>query len=344
MPPLALPPSTVFPLTEAQLVSLFMQSFAFGVHAVVFAVCIHRWFSRFKMAGLNTKSWPWVVVATALFIIGAVDVSLNLSHNVVAFVFFKGFGGATFQFEIVSFWINIVRSVLYSLNVMISDAALIYRCWIVCAHWKPRRWVVIALPCLLWLGATICASADVFYVATLDIMSSIPHEKTLRPYLFATYLLSLLLNISVTGLIVYRMWSLNKKISSLTKQRRNGSERLKTVNRIFLESALLYTLSVVISAVLEMVSNDAFYSITSVNVELGGITFDLIIIRTWTAIAREDSRTFVESFIMEPPPALPLLDFRGSGSFTLPPPSRISFAAPSELGSYRTDVSKSRRF
>ncbi|TFY54371.1 hypothetical protein EVJ58_g8906 [Rhodofomes roseus] len=272
MPPLALPPSTVFPLTEAQLVSLFMQSFAFGVHAVVFAVCIHRWFSRFKMAGLNTKSWPWVVVATALFIIGAVDVSLNLSHNVVAFVFFKGFGGATFQFEIVSFWINIVRSVLYSLNVMISDAAL------------------------------------------------------------------------VGGLIVYRMWSLNKKISSLTKQRRNGSERLKTVNRIFLESALLYTLSVVISAVLEMVSNDAFYSITSVNVELGGITFDLIIIRTWTAIAREDSRTFVESFIMEPPPALPLLDFRGSGSFTLPPPSRISFAAPSELGSYRTDVSKSRRF
>ncbi|KAH9928188.1 uncharacterized protein B0H18DRAFT_1210442 [Fomitopsis serialis] len=337
-PPMRRPP--IFPITEAQLVSLFMQSFAFGVHALVFAVCMHRWFCRFQIAGLGTKSWPWMVVATSLFILGGVDVSLNLYDNIIAFVFFKRPGGADLQFETISNWINIVRSVLYFLVAMLSDAALIYRCWIVYAHWKPR-WAVIVLPTLLWLGAIVCATVDVYYVSTLHKLATIPHEKTLRPYLFATYLMSLLLNFLVTGLIVYRMRALSKQTSSFIRQQRWN--RLKTVSRIFMESALMYTLSVVISAVMEMISNDAFYGTTDVSVELAGIAFDLIIIRLWTENTREESRTITESFIMEPPPARPRLNSLGHYQLRFPPPpSRVSFAH-SERGSVHTNISKVRR-
>lgn len=93
-----------FPIAEAELVALFMQSIAFGAHAVTFVLCMHRWFRRSKMPGLNSKSWPWAFVAVTLFIIGAMDVVFNLG----AFVF-RGPAGASSHCRMISGWISIVR-------------------------------------------------------------------------------------------------------------------------------------------------------------------------------------------------------------------------------------------
>ncbi|KZT69779.1 hypothetical protein DAEQUDRAFT_709506 [Daedalea quercina L-15889] len=333
-------PKPQFTIAEAQLVSLFMQSFAFGIHAVVFAICMHRWFRRSKMPGLNTKPWPWVFIAITLFIIGAGDVALNLYHNLSAFVLFKGRGGASFQFRIISDWINIVRTVLYFLNATLSDAALIYRCWIVYANWK-LRWVVVIIPSLLWIGATTCAIVDVYCLSTLHKLVTIPHDVALRPYLFAAYSSSLVLNCLVTGLIVHRMWKLNKQTSTFTRQQRfNGTERLKYINRIFVQSALLYTVSVGISVILEMASNDAFYGTTDVSVELAGITFDLIIIRTWTETPRERSAAFtgIDSFMVSEAhaPLRPRFDFLANDPFRAPSPIRTSTCQSDRVSIYTT--------
>ena len=102
-------PVPPFPITEAQLVSLFMQSITFGIHLVVFAICIHRWFRRSQLPGFHTNPWPWVVIATALFAVGMADVSLNLHNNLVAFVFYRGRGGANLQLRVVSDWVSVVR-------------------------------------------------------------------------------------------------------------------------------------------------------------------------------------------------------------------------------------------
>ncbi|EPS99047.1 hypothetical protein FOMPIDRAFT_1092322, partial [Fomitopsis schrenkii] len=266
-----------FPIAEAELVALFMQSIAFGAHAVTFVLCMHRWFRRSKMPGLNSKSWPWAFVAVTLFIIGAMDVVFNLG----AFVF-RGPAGASSHCRMISGWISIVRTVLCFTNGLVSDAALIYRCWIVYANWRPR-WAVVLVPSLLWLGSAISAIIDVYLMSTLHNNTPIPSDKSLRPYLFAAYIMSLLLNITVTSLIVYRMWKMNKQASSFTRQLRlNGTERLKAINRIFIESALLYTLSIAISVIMEIICNNALYATTGASVEIAGITFDLIIIRTWT--------------------------------------------------------------
>ena len=108
-------PVPPFPIAEAQLVSLFMQSITFGVHLVVFSICLHRWFCRSQLPGFHTSPWPWVVVATALFAIGMADVSLNLHNNLVAFAIHRSQNGPNFQLRNVSGWVNVVRvSFLYS--------------------------------------------------------------------------------------------------------------------------------------------------------------------------------------------------------------------------------------
>lgn len=74
----------------------------------------------------------------------------------------------------------------------------IYRCWIVYAKWKPR-WTVVLIPSLLWVGSATSAIMDVYHMSTLHNRIPIPRETTLRPYLFATYIMSLLLNTTVTS-------------------------------------------------------------------------------------------------------------------------------------------------
>lgn len=75
----------------------------------------------------------------------------------------------------------------------------------------------------------------------------------------------MLTSLGCTGSIVYRMCRMNKQASSFTKQLRwSAITRLKTINLIFVESALLYTFSVAVSLAMESIRNNAFYATTGV--------------------------------------------------------------------------------
>lgn len=239
---------------------------------------------------------------------------------------------------------------------------------------------MVLVPSLLWLGSAISAIIDVYLMSTLHNNTPIPSDKSLRPYLFAAYIMSLLLNITVTsrygclirpsrmltafpcaGLIVYRMWKMNKQASSFTRQLRlNGTERLKAINRIFIESALLYTLSIAISVIMEIICNNALYATTGAvsrliffhrhlslthpqSVEIAGITFDLIIIRTWTGPPppSRPSAIYQETESLRPasPYRLPNLDFLNDDPFSKLPLGRSSYC-PSEQGSLFTNDSR----
>ena len=81
-----------------------------------------------------------------------------------------------------------------------SDLRQLCRCWIVYAGFR-KRWCIVALPFLLWLGATACAAMDIVLLSTLHLFASIPTTMELRPYLTAYYVLTLTLNALTTGML-----------------------------------------------------------------------------------------------------------------------------------------------
>lgn len=97
-----------FPISEAQLVALFAEGVAYGMHAVTFAICMWTWVHRSK-ASRSARSWPWMSIAIALFLVGTLDVSFNLYHNIIAFCLYTGPGGAEGEFEMLSNWVNVLR-------------------------------------------------------------------------------------------------------------------------------------------------------------------------------------------------------------------------------------------
>ncbi|TFY68961.1 hypothetical protein EVJ58_g701 [Rhodofomes roseus] len=287
-----------FPISEAQLVALFAESIAYGMHVVTFAFCMYSWVHRSK-ASQSARSWPWMSIAIALFIVGTLDVSFNLYHNIIAFILYTGPGGANGEFEKLSNWVNVMRSVWARLCALISDAALIYRCWVVYSP-SARRWSVVAFPILLWLGVAACAFMDVFYLCTLHLNTSIPLATGLRPWLYAYFSITLALNVLTTGMIVHPLWKTRKLTSEYFKLRSRKRDRLKGLIRIFIESALLYTLSVAISVIMEMVQSNGYYPVTDVSAQLAGFTFDLIIIRIWRGVSTEQTRAFADSMSKSP--------------------------------------------
>ena len=131
-----------FPIAEAQLTALFMQSTVYGIHVVTFAMCMYTWFGCHPTLRASNRL-PWMVVAIALFLVGTIDVSFNFYHNLIAFIFFTGTSGANGEFEDLSNWVNVMRvsmgafltsfiirqahvqSVWFCLQALISDATLV---------------------------------------------------------------------------------------------------------------------------------------------------------------------------------------------------------------------------
>ncbi|KZT70948.1 hypothetical protein DAEQUDRAFT_688311 [Daedalea quercina L-15889] len=280
-------------IAEAQLTALFMQSVTYGVHMVTFAACMYTWLHRSPTA---SKSWVWMVTAVALFGIGTCDVAFNLYHNIMAFILYMGPGGANAVFDHSSNWVNVMRSVWLYLSALISDAVLIYRCWIVYANVRHRAIMGIAT-ILLWLACVSFAIAIIYYLSTVGAYASIPMIPELRPFQEAFFVTTLMVNLITTGLIIRRLWKVHKCTASAFTRSRRLQTRLGygKIILIFIESALLYTATIVVCVVVVFAGSIAAYGVTDVALEVAGIAFDLITIRIWMGVSTEQTQAFANT-------------------------------------------------
>jgi len=170
-----------------------LNTSTYGIHIVTFTMCVWSFLNRSSDPRLGKPVvWLWLLVAISLFVVGTVDVSFNLYHNMITFVFYAGPGGAEDAFEELSTWLNVIRGVWKYVVGFISDAALLYRCWIICN----RNWGSIALSLLLWFSALACAAVDLYLMCTLETMSSIPDERKIRPFLIAYFTTALAISLA----------------------------------------------------------------------------------------------------------------------------------------------------
>ncbi|KAH9913021.1 uncharacterized protein B0H18DRAFT_218602 [Fomitopsis serialis] len=89
----------------------------------------------------------------------------------------------------------------------------------------------------------------------------------------------------------------HKRTSSFFTRSWRGPSRLSfaDVTLIIIESALLYTTTVIICVVLDLANSNAYYGATDVSLEVAGISFDLIIIRIWTGVSTEQTQAFTDT-------------------------------------------------
>lgn len=101
-------------IAEGQLIALFMQSIAYGVHLVTFVICVSTLLDRpnGRLHLMSSAYGPWLLIAIALFVVGTIDVSFTFYHSLVAFIFYTGQGGAARVFDDISNWVNVMKVII----------------------------------------------------------------------------------------------------------------------------------------------------------------------------------------------------------------------------------------
>ncbi|TFY76644.1 hypothetical protein EWM64_g7368 [Hericium alpestre] len=245
---------TAFPLDEAHIIVLFLQSLFYGIYLITFVQCINvLWFNR-RRKGVP---WPFTIVLLLLFIFATLDLALSLRFVLIAFIWYKGPGGATQEFLDVSSWVNVMQTVCYTAQTSIADAMLIYRCYIIYGR---SRTIVSGL-CLLWVACIGCEIAICYFEITLKRHADLG-AHVLRPFIISVLAITLVLNLIATFLI--------KPL---------GGPPLHRAIRIVVESGAMYTASVLVFTVTYLANNYSQYPVSDSIVEIIGIAFNLIIIR-----------------------------------------------------------------
>ncbi|KAJ7749572.1 hypothetical protein DFH07DRAFT_555271 [Mycena maculata] len=268
-----------FPITEAQLVGLFLESVFWGFYLVTLVLCLRTLLfnANLEFKRPNTLTWTMLSVTVLMGTFATVDVATGLLHNTQAFVLYKGQGGATQEFSNISDWVNIIRTVDTLVQTLLGDGMLIYRCWVVYG----RSWRVVAFSILLWCGAAGCTGMVLHLEGTLRSNALIT-SGSLHPPITSFWLLTITLNLLTTGLLVFKIWRVDRENARFTFQTTSAQYQpstLRKVMRIIIESGLMYTVVAFLVFITYIFNSYSVYPTSDVEVQIVGIAFNLILIR-----------------------------------------------------------------
>ncbi|KAF9255671.1 hypothetical protein L218DRAFT_1008306 [Marasmius fiardii PR-910] len=251
--------AVTFEITAAQIVALFMESILYGIYLI------------------EKQYWILLVFALLLGLVATNDVAFGLRHSLDAFAYYKGPGGAVEELQDISYWVSVMKTVDNIAQTFIGDAMLLFRCYIV----YERSWKVIIVPVILWIGGTVTGVLLIYTFATLKAPAFISTTNA-QPYGDTAIGISLAINVVTTGLIVWRIWSIDKQNTSVMTNdtdMRARSSKLRRVVRILIDSAGLYTIATIIFVITYVTGSNASYPTSDCLVQIIGISFNLIIIR-----------------------------------------------------------------
>ncbi|KAJ3980986.1 hypothetical protein F5890DRAFT_1418558 [Lentinula detonsa] len=299
-----------FPVDTAQIVALFMESVTYGVFLTTFMMCLHGLLysptHRFHLKPYFKVNYRMLIAAYLMFIFASLDVAFGLCHNINAFVTMNGNGlngpeNAEKVFGDMGNWLNVMKFVDYVVQTFVGDTILIYRCYLV---WD-RTWYVIIPSVLLCLAETVCGCMVAVIEASPQSGGSL-NSSTISPFITSMLSITLATTILTTSLIVYRLWNVQSHSQTLLHFQQERKLDFGHSIYIMVESGLLYTLSLVILFAVYITSSNAELGVSDSVVQIIGITFNMIIIRTSRVSSRTQSTapgpTTIHSEASQPPP------------------------------------------
>ncbi|KAG7443368.1 uncharacterized protein BT62DRAFT_327696 [Guyanagaster necrorhizus] len=134
-------------------------------------------------------------------------------------------------------YLRILRSVGSSLNIVIADCIIIWRCWVV---WE-YDWKVTALPLLLTASGIFCGIELDIHQYRVSLIDDVQ-----KKWAVATITMTLVVNVLCTVLIIARIVLVIGKQRGVFRSIRD----YRSIIEILVESAALYTLSYMVLAAL----------------------------------------------------------------------------------------------
>ncbi|KIL56988.1 hypothetical protein M378DRAFT_16570 [Amanita muscaria Koide BX008] len=258
--------------SEISVIVTFVQAILYGFYIATLLLCI-RWL-LYDDEGWSLRkrvSWPMVVVATIIFLFSTTSLGTSLWRTIAAII-----GGD----KVMAQRLNLVNGAMENATIVVVDAVLIYRCWVVYV----KSWRMILPLLVLWL-------ADIIFA----ILFLAEHAGWTPQLWIGFYACNIIINIYATTAIIYRII---RVVEGTGKNPRRGA--LFTTARILIESGLLYTSASILNLIAGFLGQDPKYDLLSfiadiVNFSMAGIAFNLILIRVRQEGASRSGSSYTDS-------------------------------------------------
>ncbi|KAJ7887345.1 hypothetical protein B0H14DRAFT_2696261, partial [Mycena olivaceomarginata] len=268
-------------LSEAQLLGNWFETLTYGMYFVTCGFCARKLLCIGpEDRGRRPSEIRWFIlsVGITLFVVATFDVVIGLLHNLQAFAFYTGGGGAAKELSDISGWINVARTVAQVIQMILGDFVLVYRCYIVYS----RRWKVLIPSLILYIGGVAIA------IKLVEAQASLKHEETtmnssdIRPWTETLFCITAVQNTLTTGLLIWRIWRVEREIEKLRANTSGttNNQPFRKVTRIIAESGFAYTLMVFLTFVVNACNSNLIYPFANSTLQATGIAFNVIIIRT----------------------------------------------------------------
>ncbi|KAL9710431.1 hypothetical protein Ac2012v2_8384 [Leucoagaricus gongylophorus] len=264
-----------FPITTAQLLGNFCETLFFGIYLATCTSCVRiffdAWTEKEERWGRSRKiRWMMTTTALTLFVICTFDTALGLLHNVRAFV---DSSEPAQEFQKVSSWINLTRSVNQVVSMIIGDFILVFRCWIV----NGRQWPIIIPSLALYIAGLVIA-------AKLIEIHANPHQEVdqITAWWLSFLAITAVQNTLTSVVMIWRIWRVEKQTETFLNQIESVYQpyRLRQVIQIIAESGAFYTTCVVVTFVVSAIKSNALFPTSDMTLIMTGITFNLILVRS----------------------------------------------------------------
>ncbi|KAJ7746307.1 hypothetical protein B0H16DRAFT_1556963 [Mycena metata] len=226
----------------ARLIALFVSCVLYGILLTTFVPCLRSLLfsasQKFQLKPRRKIKFPILAASILMFLVSTFSAVLSMQDVIDAFIDYSGPGGAL-QFytgTLDSGWKHWMLAVEDTVQVILGDGLLIYRCYVL----YDRSWRAIAVPFVTWVALIAMSITSSYYESILAPGKSL-NDPSVLPFLSATLLLTFATSVITTYLIIRRLCTVANLPGSLVP---HVFTRIAT---IFFETGLIYTLSIIAS-------------------------------------------------------------------------------------------------
>ncbi|KAJ6577505.1 hypothetical protein B0H19DRAFT_1252845 [Mycena capillaripes] len=260
----------------ARLIALFVSCVLYGILLTTFVPCLRSLLfsasQKFQVKSRHEIKFPILAATVLMFLVSSFSAVLSMQGVIDGFIDYDGPGGALEFYETVNGgWKHWMVAVEDSVQVIVGDALLIYRCYVL----YNRNWCAIAVPAMAWLALVVMSITSTYHEANLSAGKSL-NDSSVLPFLSTTLLLTFMTSIITTYLILRRLFRIDQQPHLRGVIRPHLLTRIAT---IFLETGLIYTLSVVASLGVYLTGSRLEYVAALAMIHIGPITCNLLLIR-----------------------------------------------------------------
>ncbi|KAG1850809.1 hypothetical protein DFJ58DRAFT_793152 [Suillus subalutaceus] len=259
------------PLDTAAIFSTTMEGILYGFSVLMFMGTIWALTYKQHMKDINR---PIAVVAILLLTLSTAHMIVDIIRIEQGLVTYRDTfpGGPSAFFADVAQETFVIKNAIYTLQAMLSDGILIYRCYVI---WQ-TVWVIIvpSLKSYLLFPMEACGFCAVYSISQASSGAAI-FAKATGQWITAFYSMTFATNLLASGLIVYRIWTIERNVSAI----RTTKSTLMPIVHVLVDAAILYSVALFSALVCFTASNNGQYIMLDMIMPIISIAFYMVIIR-----------------------------------------------------------------